>query len=125
TDTACDPNAAKILQGGTYVIDPVTGLGTYTPPLDTEEKTYFWMMTFQDCYARGANAKGDFLYYIWSKYWKGVADMGSQTQAKDWVKLPYTLTGMAPKTAAGVTYADSEEEELSKADFEALDIANL
>lgn len=125
TDTACDPYVKRILQGGSYTVDPITGLGVYVAPLDTEAKTYFWMMTFQSCYARGANAKSDFLWYLWSKYWKGVADLGSETQGKSWVKVPYTLTGMAPKTSAGVAYGDTEEEELSKADFETLDVANL
>jgi len=125
TDTAIDPNAAKILQGGTYVVDAVTGLGTYTPPLDTEQKTYFWMMTFQDVYARGANAKSDFLYYLWSRYWKGVADMGSKTQAKAWEKAVYTFTGMPPKDSSDDFFADSDEVEISLADFVALDIANL
>ena len=114
-DTARDPEMMAFEGGANNET-----LGTYERPGIASEKVAFMVEAFQAKYAEGANKEPDLVSYIKKTYRSCVLTVGEEPQGDAFTDQTYQVIGTPYKTPAGVSYADTLEEDLSITAFQAL-----
>jgi len=114
-DTARDPELMAF-EGGVYD----AALGTYERPGISSEKISFMAEAFQAKYAEGSNKEPDLVSYIKKTYRSCVLTVGEEPQGDAFTDQTYQVIGTPYKTPAGVSYADTLDEDLSITAFQAL-----
>ena len=119
-DTVVDYFLKRIFGGGT-----IDSNGVYSRPTVDTIKPYFMIEIYNEVYSKGDNFEGDKIGYIKTIVKKAMGKNGDVTMDQNIQNPSYDYTATDYKTAAGVNQSAVTEEELTVAEFEALDIDNV
>lgn len=120
SDTAMDYLIRMIVEGGVY--DETNEL--YSVPTVLTKKVYFKIEVFSARYLVGTNKEADLVDYIEETIYSAKGSFSDRTKERGFVNAVYNYTATSPKVA-GVVTPDSDEQVLTIAEFEALDLENI
>jgi hypothetical protein len=120
TDTVLDYFLKRIFEGGV-----ITTGGVYQWPMSNTVKPYFMIEIFNQVYTKGENFEGDLVGYKKITVKKCMGSVGDQSHSSEFLQQAYNYSATNYKTAAGVEESAVTEEELTVAQFEALDFENV
>jgi len=120
-DTVKDTYLRAIIEGGTYNFTT----GSYTVPLATADKIYFYMEFFVPEYGQGENAESNITSYGQTIIKLCLGGVGDVMHNKGFVVTTYPYTGYHYTDSAGTRSGDTEKNDLTEGEYLALDVANL
>lgn len=120
-DTAKDPRMKVLMMGGSY--NSTTGRSE----AGTSESTryYFYCEFFYPYYSEGTNQEGDIVGYKQKVIRIAKGGLGEDTHERGWSNGNYTITGTTYKDESGNLLGDEYEDELTVAEYNALDLLNV
>lgn len=120
-DTAKDKELAVLMMGGSY--DTVTGI--YEAPTSESTRYYFYIEMFYPYYSEGTNQEGDIVGYVQKTIRIAKGAFGDDSHSREWTIGNYTFTGVSYKDALGEVNGSFYEDELTVAEYNALDLLNV
>jgi len=119
-DTAEDYFMMRLFSGGTIDSD-----GAFSWPNSSSVKPNFGIEIFNPVFAEGEKFKNEMVGYRKTTVFNAKGNLGADSWAKGWRKKPQSFIAKTYKTAAGVETTAVKSEDLTVAEFNALDIDNI
>jgi hypothetical protein len=119
-DTAQDYNLMRLMSGGSIDSD-----GAFSMPNASSKKPYFGVEIFNPIYGKGESKQGEMTGYEKVTVYNAMGTVGDDAWSKSFRKKNYSFTAATYKNAAGVEQTAVKYEELTLAEYAALDIDNV
>jgi len=119
-DTAEDYYLMRLMSGGT-----IDSAGAFSWPNASSVKPNFGVEIFNPVYAEGEKFKSEMTGYRKITVYNAKGNLGADSWAKGWRKKPQSFTAKTYKNASGVQTTAVKYEDLTVAQFNALDIDNV
>lgn len=120
-DSAEDWELLALIEGGTYD----SANGTYDVPTSETTKPYFYIEAYYSQYSKGTNKEADITSYVKKTFRTCSGVVGDKTHERGFADGNYTITGTSYKDASGNIYGDTQLEQLTVEEYEALDLYNV
>lgn len=119
-DTAIDYYMMRLMSGG-----PIDSDGAFSLPNSNSVRPYFAIEIYNPYFGEGANKKGEIVGYQKTTVFNAMGALGDDARGAGWKKGNYSYTAETYKTAAGVETTAVKYEDLTVAEFNALDFDNV
>lgn len=120
-DSAVDPELKVLMQGGSY--DSTTGI--YESGTSESVRYYFYAEFYYPYYSRGTNQEADLVGYIQKVIRMGKGVQGEDNHGREWTDGNYTVNATTYKDENGDLNGALYEQELTIAEYNALDLLNV
>lgn len=121
-DTASeDWEMLQLIEGGTY--DETNG--TYDVPTSEDNKIYFFIEAYYAKYSQGTNKEADLIGYVKELYRSCKGVVGDRVNERAFMNGNYTISGTSYKDEDGNLLGDTQLEELTKVEYDALNLEDV